>query len=101
MKGTEPAAIPLLAQTAAGRGNAQLRNAIYFRVTDAAGVPIAGAQPEVAAVEGGGNVLGINSLDAESPGLFGVTVRLGPGEGVNTFRVKAGEKALDVNITGQ
>ena len=49
-EGGEAAAIPLLAQTASGRRNGQLRNAIYFRVTDAAGE---------------GEVIGTASLDSE------------------------------------
>lgn len=101
VKGGEVAAIPLIGQTDSGRRNGQLREAIYFRVTDAAGVPMEGALPEVEAAEGGGRVLGITSLDAESPGLFAASVRLGPVAGVNTFRVKAGEKTLTVSITGE
>ena len=56
VKGGEAAAIPLLAQTASGRRNGQLRNAIYFRVTDAAGA---------------GAVIRIASLASKSPELFG------------------------------
>jgi hypothetical protein len=101
VKGDEVAAIPLIGQTATGRRNGQLREAIYFRVTDAAGVPIEGALPEVEPLEGGGRVLGISSLDAQSPGLFAASVRLGPAAGMNTFRVEAGEKTLMVSITGE
>jgi hypothetical protein len=101
VKGREVAAIPLIGQTETGRRNGQLREAIYFRVTDAAGVPIDGAQPDAEALEGGGMVVGVSSLDAESPGLFAASVRLGPAAGANTFRVKAGEKTLAVSIAGQ
>jgi hypothetical protein len=100
VKGGQAARIPLLGVTASGRRNGTLRNAIYFRVTDAAGVPVEGIVPEIAAVEGGGSVVGIISLDGESPGLFGATVRLGPVPGVNTFRLQAGEKMIAVSITG-
>jgi hypothetical protein len=99
--GRAPAAIPLLGLTSTGRRNAQLRNAIYFRVTDSAGVPIAGYQPDVEVVDGGGSVAGVTSLDADSPGLYTATVRLGPVAGANTFRILAGDKTLAVVITGQ
>jgi len=101
VKGGEAAAIPLLALTETGRRNGQLRNAFYFRVTDAAGVPVEGIVPDVTAVEGGGSVMSITSLDGESPGLFSATVRLGLIAGTNTFRVKGGERTRDVVITGQ
>ena len=73
-EGGEAAAIPLLAQTASGRRNGQLRNAIYFRVTDAAGE---------------GAVIGIASLDAESLGMFGGESALRRLGGSHTFRVRA------------
>ncbi len=101
VRGTEPAAIPLLGQTASGRRNATLRSAVYFRVTDAAGVPIAGFEPKMEAVEGGGSVESVTSLDGVSPGLFAATVRLGPEAGAQVFRITAGEKTLNVSITAQ
>jgi minor extracellular serine protease Vpr len=100
-RGGAPAAIPLLSQTASGRRNGQLRNAIYFRVTDAAGVPIPNAQPEIEATAGNGTLISITSLDADSPGLFAATVRLGPLAGVDTFRIKVGDASREVHITAQ
>ena len=38
--------------------NGQLANAIRFRVTDAAGLPVAGIVPEISAGEGGGSDAG-------------------------------------------
>lgn len=101
VRGQTPAAIPLISLTASGRRNGTLRDAIYFRVTDASGAPIDGVRPELSVVAGGGSALTITSYDADSPGLFSATVRLGILPGVNTFRVQAGEKSLDVSITGQ
>jgi len=101
VKGRDVAAIPLIGLTATGRPTAQLREAIYFRITDAAGIPLSGILPEVEAIEGGGRVTRVNSLDAESPGLFAASVRLGPEAGVNTFLVKAGDRTLRVRITGE
>lgn len=99
--GQTPAAIPLISLTASGRRNGLLRDAVYFRVTDAAGVPIAGVRPEVSVISGGGSALTITSYDADSPGLFSATVRLGPVPQVNTFRIQAGEMNVDVKIAGQ
>lgn len=94
-----PAAIPVLSQTPSGRRNGQLRNAVYFRVTDAEGVPVPNAQPEIEAVAGNGAVISITSLDLESPGLFAASVRLGPLAGVNIFRLKAGDATRELQFT--
>lgn len=99
--GREAKTIPVLAKSSTGRRNATLRNAIYFRVTDASGVPIADARPEITVLAGGGDAMGITSLDSDSPGLFSAAVRLGPAAGVNTFRLQAGEKTLEFSITAQ
>lgn len=98
---SRPATIPLLEQTASGRRGTLLREAFYFRVTDGAGIPLTQIQPEITAIEGGGSINGVFSLDSDSPGLFGATVRLGPAAGTNTFRIQAGDAVLDVHITGQ
>ena len=95
-----PAAIPILATTATGRRNGQVRDAIYFRVTDAAGVPISGIKPDVTVQSGNGSVTAISDYDNDSPGLFSATVRLGPVAGANVFRIEAGEKTIDITITG-
>ena len=94
-----PATIPVLATTATGRRNGQVRDAVYFRVTDASGVPIAGLTPEVTVQSGNGTIVAVNDYDRDSPGLFSVTVRLGPAAGANIFRIQAGEKTLDFTIT--
>ena len=81
VKGGEAAAIPLLARTASGCWNGELRNSIYFRVTDAAGVPVPGE----------GAVIGIASLNSESSELFGGDSALRRLGGSDTFRVRAGK----------
>jgi minor extracellular serine protease Vpr len=95
-----PAAIPIIAVTATGRRSGQVRNAFYFRVTDAAGIPIAGIKPAVTVQSGDGALIDLNDYDSDSPGLFSVTVRLGPAAGANVFRIEAGEKMIDITITG-
>jgi subtilisin family serine protease len=97
----EPAAIPLISVSAGGRRGGLLRNAVLFRVTDAAGIPIRDVVPEGIVVEGAGSVESITSRDSESPGLFSMTVRLGPAAGLNRFRIRAGTKTLDLTLAGQ
>jgi subtilisin family serine protease len=97
---TTPAAIPIIAVTATGRRSGQVRNAFYFRVTDAAGIPIAGIKPVVTVQSGDGDLIDLNDYNTDSPGLFSATVRLGPAVGANVFRIEAGEKMIDITITG-
>jgi minor extracellular serine protease Vpr len=99
--GRTPATIPLLAATITGRRSRQVIDAFQFRVTDSAGVPIAGVVPDVSVTAGSGTVVSVASVDADSPGVFSVTVRLGLEAGVNTFRIQAGQVLRDVNITAQ
>lgn len=97
----DPARIPIISVSSGGRRGALLRNAVLFRVTDAAGIPILGLTPEALVAEGDGAVESIVSRDSESPGLFSLTVRLGSVAGVNRFRIRAGQVAADIAVTGQ
>lgn len=97
----EPAFIPVLTRVSSGRRGALVRDAVVFRITDAAGVPLITSDIEVSVLSGGGAADTVSSYDSESPGLYGVRVRLGPGAGVNTFRIRAGSAQLDFSVTGQ
>lgn len=95
-----PAAVTQLHTTDMGRPGRVLSDAVLFRITDSAGVPITSFQPEVTVVSGGGEVSAVNSYDDEVPGLFGLDLRLGPTAGTNTFEIRAGDVRSVVTITG-
>ena len=94
------ALFPFLLQESSGRRGGLVRDAVLFRVTDAAGVPIPAVQPEVIVREGGGTAELIN-YHSDSPGLWGVEVRLGLTAGANVFRIQSGNKFRDFTVTGQ
>ncbi len=95
------AAIKLVDQSETGRRGALVRSAMSLRITDAAGVPIADADPVIEVLAGEAQVVRIASRDAQYPGVFDVDVRLGPLAGANTFLIRAGELTRAVTITGQ
>ena len=97
---TTPVRITDLRSLASASRNSRQRDAILFRLTDAAGLPIASVNPKVTVTAGNGTVTSLSSLDTTSPGLFSLSVRLGPLSGTNTFHVQAGDVAFDFNITG-
>ncbi len=83
------------------RAGTRVSNAIYFRVTDASGVALANAEPTVTAVSGGGTVIDTASLNRQYPGVFSVSVRLGPRPGDNVFRLAVGDvDPIEIAITG-
>jgi len=100
-EGGEAAVIPVLGRTVSGRRGGLVRNVVYFRVVNAAGLPVAGVVPELSVVAGEGSGAGVTSLDRESPGLFSAAVRLGALAGVNTYRIQAGGATLEFSVTGQ
>jgi subtilisin family serine protease len=97
----EPAHISVLRLTTSGRRGALVRDAVLFRVTDSAGVPLRTDDLEVTVVSGGGLFDAITSYDSDSPGLYGVRVRLGPNAGQNRFRLRAGPVSIEFAIAGQ
>jgi hypothetical protein len=96
-----PAGITVLQTVASARRGATARDAILFRVTDASGLPLALAGPDVSMTSGGGAVRAVVSYDREIPGLYGVTLRLGSAAGANVVSIRAGEAAVNVSITGR
>ncbi len=76
-------------------------DAIEFIVTDASGILLPNVQPTVTAVQGGGAVNSVVSIDSEIPGAFSVTVRLGPKAGANIYEVTVGNvQPFDIEIDG-
>ena len=97
---TEPSHVSVLDSLDSARSRSMLRDAIYFRITDASGLPLTTVRPTVTVVSGGGAVRTVNSYDSDIPGLFGVDVQLGSTPGTNVFHIQAGTVSADVSITG-
>ncbi|WP_321469894.1 S8 family serine peptidase [uncultured Paludibaculum sp.] len=76
------------------------RTTVYFRVLDAAGLVLSGADPTVTSVSGGGTALGVANYDSNWPGVYAVSVRLGFTAGANVFRITAGDLTYDFTVTG-
>ncbi len=100
VKSDSPVAITDLDSDTSGTRGSRRTDAILFRVTDAAGLPITNVTPVVTVTAGGGAVTSLKSYDADSPGLFSISVRLGAAAGANTFRVQAGDISANFTITG-
>jgi subtilisin family serine protease len=98
---SSPAHITVLDSITTARRNSVQQDAVLFRVTDAAGVAMPDANITVTAVSGDGTLVSVDSLDADSPGVIGVTLRMGPVAGDNVFRIQAGDAATTVTITGR
>jgi hypothetical protein len=80
----------------------EVDDAIWFRITDASGIIVSGANPTVTASSGGGSVLAVNSLDSYYPGVWAVNIRMGPLSGVsNVFTIAAGGIMQTVTIVAQ
>src|SRR5207245_2246744 len=60
-------------------------DAAFFRVTDASGITVPGLTPQATVVSGGGSVQVISNRDDIFPGVFGLSVKLGPTAGSNVF----------------
>jgi hypothetical protein len=95
-----PARITVLDSITSGRRRSSQSDAVLFRITDASGLSMADAQPQVTAIGGGGTVQRVVSHDDQIPGLFGINVQLGPTAGQNVFRIQVGDLSLDVIISG-
>jgi subtilisin family serine protease len=97
----KPVEVSVLDVTTSGRRNSAVRDAVLFRILDAAGLPLLNSDIQVTAMSGGGSAQSVTSYDSDVPGLYGVTVRLGPLAGSNVFRIQAGDAVLEVSITAQ
>jgi hypothetical protein len=75
---------------ATNKAGARINDAIEFRVTDSSGIIIPNPQATVTATQGGGTVLSTTSIDNQVPGVFRVSVRLGPKAGANIFSITVG-----------
>lgn len=96
----EAASITLLYQIDSARRGSGQQDAMYIRVTDAAGVALTNVAVEVEGLSGGGTPAYVTNYDTDVPGVFGVSVYMGLQAGTNVFRIKAGAAVLDVSISG-
>ena len=96
-----PAKFSMLYNVGSGRRGSFQSDAVLFRITDSAGVPLTGLTPVVTVTSGGGSVRSINNYDSDVPGVYGITVRLGSVAGTNTLHIQAGDATIDASITGQ
>ena len=71
---------------------------LWMRVTDPAGLAVAGVEPRVIALSGGGQALGVTWLEPEYPGLWSLELRLGNEPGNNVFEIEAGGVRKEVVI---
>ena len=81
-------------------GRRSTTQTIYFRPVDAVGIPTT-PSPNVTVVSGGGTVVGTESLDQDTPGVYAVQVRLGLSRGDNVFQIDVGTATATVTITGR
>ena len=91
-----PVRITILDSITSARRASLQQDAILFRMTDSAGLPVTGVAPQVAVT--GGLVQDIVSHDMGVPGVYGIDVRLAAG--TNTFVVTAGSATATIQITG-
>ena len=84
-----------------GKAGSRLSQGVIFRVTDAAGLPVAGVQPSVTAVATGSQASFPISIDGSVAGAFEFDIRLSSQPGPNVFQIQAGSVSVSVTITGQ
>jgi subtilisin family serine protease len=85
------------AQSAGSR----LSQAVVFRVSDAAGLPVSGLVPSVKAASSGAQASGLSSLDSVVPNAYTFNARLSVLPGSNVFQIQAGPVTTTVTIVGQ
>jgi minor extracellular serine protease Vpr len=97
----QPAHVTVLHSPTTGAAGSRLSNAIYFRVTDAAGIPVTSVAPSVTAVSTGSQAGAVSSVDFQYPGAYAFTVRLAAQPGSNVYQIQAGSLTATVTIVGQ
>jgi subtilisin family serine protease len=94
----EPAMISVVQSTTTGGVGSTLRDAVFFRVLDASGLPVTLIEPEIIAETEGAEVVRIRSLNSQFPAVWSADLRLSATPGTVRFRVRAGgvERALAI-----
>jgi minor extracellular serine protease Vpr len=99
----QPGYITILYNVASGgpaTAGTRLDDAVLFRVTDAAGLPMTQVAPVVTVVSGGGRVMSLSPVDSV-PNSFAIGVRLGTLPGSNVFQIQVGALSASFTIVGQ
>ncbi|HUB25178.1 MAG TPA: S8 family serine peptidase, partial [Tepidisphaeraceae bacterium] len=98
---TTPAHITILQTASSPAPGGMVPDAALFRVTDASGITVSGATPAAAVIDGGGSILGVVDLSATNPGVFALSVQVGPIAGTNDFRIQVGKITETVTIISE
>ncbi|SPE28947.1 Peptidase S8 and S53, subtilisin, kexin, sedolisin (fragment) [Candidatus Sulfopaludibacter sp. SbA3] len=77
------------------------QDTVFFRVTDAIGIPIPNIQPSVTPVTTGARVSSLTSVDDAYPSVFAFSVRLASQPGINVYQIQEGSLSNTVTIVGQ
>lgn len=100
-----PAHITILYLTdATPSPGAVVPDAVLFRITDSSGIAINSITPQVTVSPGGGGggVVSVESADSFYPGVWDVSLRMGPGAGANNvFQISAGGLTQTVTIVSK
>lgn len=96
VKSTAPAKISLPLPPDDSRAGTVV--SFYLRVHDSAGLLLMDPKPVIEPVLGAGSVISIDP-SGFYPGTWFVSVRLGPAQGLNQFRVTAGAATRTISIT--
>jgi hypothetical protein len=98
---SQPAHITILSREDDPRRNANVFDAVIFRVTDAAGIPVQGVEPKITMISGEGSVVEVLPRNRLTPGAWSAHLRMGPAAGANTFRIEAGGVFKELTFTAQ
>ena len=95
-----PAKVNIIDQADSAAVNAN--TTIDFALSDATGMPVTGGtQPQVTVVSGGGRLRTIFSREPVNPGVWEISVRMGPTAGLNAIHVELGDAKRDITIFAQ
>jgi hypothetical protein len=86
-------------RSTSGSAGSTVNDAVLFRVTDEAGVPVS-AVPSIQPISGGGDSAGLRVF-GNWPYVYSASFRLGLRPGANVFRIQAGDVTRDVTVIGQ
>ena len=83
----------------AGRAGASVSDAILFKVTDAAGLPVDNP-PIQASAAAPALLLSLRSRNSVVPNAWGINLRLGARAGSNVVHIQVGDVSHDVTVVG-
>ena len=86
-------------RSTSGSAGSTVNDAVLFRVTDEAGVPVT-AVPRIEPIAGGGDFAGLRVF-GNWPYAYSASFRLGLRPGLNVFRIQAGDVTREVTVIGQ